>query len=138
MSKKNEYRCTRQALYQHDCIGRDNTRVRQGYYIEADDEADAIDEMVCLFPKECKVGFTVQRYSPDVGPLMIWTADEGLRVAGGDLKGHHLMHRIEITEAEREFLCDLLNDYQDRCWDVLDEDEELTLLLIGLQDKVSG
>jgi hypothetical protein len=30
-----EYRCTRNALYRHDCLGHDDLGARQGYYIQA-------------------------------------------------------------------------------------------------------
>jgi hypothetical protein len=30
-----EYRCTRNALYRHDCLGHDDLGARQGHYIQA-------------------------------------------------------------------------------------------------------
>lgn len=36
-----EYSRTRNALYQHDCAGRDDLRERQGHYIWARNEEEA-------------------------------------------------------------------------------------------------
>jgi len=48
----NEYRCTRNKLYSHNCIGRDNLSVRQGHYVTAQSEAEAHAEMCKRFPKD--------------------------------------------------------------------------------------
>lgn len=63
-SKKNmrEYRCTRNALYAHDCTGRDDIRERQGHYIWAINEEAAWQEMARRYPKETAAGFTVQEW----------------------------------------------------------------------------
>jgi hypothetical protein len=53
-----EYRCTRNSLYRHNCIGRDDIRARQGYYVEADNEDEARRIMAADFPKDTH-GFTV-------------------------------------------------------------------------------
>ncbi len=58
MSK--EYRCTRNALYSHDCLGHEDILARQGYYITADSQEEAWQKMACRFPEETLEGFTVQ------------------------------------------------------------------------------
>ena len=55
----NEYRCTRNQPYQHDCIGRDDIGARQGYYIEADSPEEALRIMATEHPHDT-AGFTVQ------------------------------------------------------------------------------
>ncbi len=55
-----EYRCTRNALYTHDCIGYDDITARQGYYIQASSAEEAWERMAIRFPEETSVGFTVQ------------------------------------------------------------------------------
>ncbi len=60
MSK--EYRCTRNALYSHDCLGYEDTSARQGYYITADSQEEAWQKMACRFPSETREGFTVQEW----------------------------------------------------------------------------
>jgi hypothetical protein len=57
-----EYRCTRNALYSHDCIGRDDLTARQGYYIHANSAEEAWEKMATRFPKETDAGFTVQEW----------------------------------------------------------------------------
>lgn len=57
-----EYRCTRNALYTHDCIGHDDTTPRQGHYIWAINEEAAWQEMARRYPKETEAGFTVQEW----------------------------------------------------------------------------
>jgi hypothetical protein len=59
---KKEYRCTRNALYLHDCTGRDDLRERQGHYIWATSEEDAWEEMARRYPQETLVGFTVHEW----------------------------------------------------------------------------
>jgi hypothetical protein len=55
-----EFRCTRNALY--DDGGQENAdlSVRQGHYIIAQNEEQALEEMRIRFPKEVEAGFTVQ------------------------------------------------------------------------------
>lgn len=48
----NEYRCTRNALYRHNCIGRDDRTVRQGHYIRAETKAQAHAQMCERFPND--------------------------------------------------------------------------------------
>ncbi len=55
-----EFRCTRNALYLHDCSGRDDIRERQGYYISAETEEEAWQEMARRYPDETTAGFTVK------------------------------------------------------------------------------
>ena len=57
-----EYRCTRNALYTHDCLGHDDIRARQGYYIKGDSEEEAWQRMATRFPEEVEAGFTVQEW----------------------------------------------------------------------------
>ncbi|MHC5854972.1 hypothetical protein [Nostoc sp.] len=56
-----EYRCTRNALYSHECIGNDIT-ARQGHYIWAINEEAAWQEMARRYPEETEAGFTVQKW----------------------------------------------------------------------------
>lgn len=60
MNETREYRCTRNEPYKHDCIGHDDIRERQGYYIQASSEEHAWEEMAKLFPEDTPYGFTVQ------------------------------------------------------------------------------
>lgn len=55
-----EFRCTRNALYDHDCLGHDDLTARQGHYITADNEEQAREQMGIRFPEEIEAGFTVQ------------------------------------------------------------------------------
>jgi len=57
-----EYRCTRNALYSHDCIGKYDLRERQGYYIWAINQEAAWQEMARRYPEETTAGFTVQEW----------------------------------------------------------------------------
>ena len=57
-----EYRCTRNALYSHQCIGRDDLTARQGHYIQANDPEEAWQKMAIRFPEEAEAGFTVQEW----------------------------------------------------------------------------
>jgi hypothetical protein len=54
-----EYRCTRNALYQHDCTGRHDLRERQGHYVHANSEEEAWQIMAGRYPQETTAGFTV-------------------------------------------------------------------------------
>ncbi|MDJ0718465.1 MAG: hypothetical protein QNJ54_30275 [Prochloraceae cyanobacterium] len=58
-----EYRCTRNALYQHECLGKDDLVARQGYYIHARSAEEAWQKMAIRYPEETKAGFTVQEWS---------------------------------------------------------------------------
>ncbi len=57
-----EYRCTRNAPYTHDCIGHDDITARQGYYIKANSAEEALEKMAARFPEEVNEGFTVQEW----------------------------------------------------------------------------
>lgn len=57
-----EYRCTCNAPYQHPCAGQLDIRERQGYYIWADCEEAAWEQMAQKFPDETKAGFTTQEW----------------------------------------------------------------------------
>lgn len=55
----NEYRCTRNQPYTHNCIGRDDIGARQGYYIEAQSADEALRIMADEWSNDT-AGFTVQ------------------------------------------------------------------------------
>lgn len=57
-----EYRCTRNALYSHNCIGHDDITARQGHYIKAQSKEEAWEKMAIRFPEEVAEGFTVQEW----------------------------------------------------------------------------
>ena len=57
-----EYRCTRNALYLHECIGHNDLTARQGYYINANKAEEAWEKMAARFPQETEAGFTVQEW----------------------------------------------------------------------------
>lgn len=54
-----EFRCTRNALYDDGGQEDADLSVRQGHYITADNEEQALEEMRIRFPKEVDAGFTV-------------------------------------------------------------------------------
>jgi hypothetical protein len=57
----NEYRCTRNYPYRHpDCFGHTNLSARQGYYLKAQSEPEAIAMMEREFPDELEWGFTAK------------------------------------------------------------------------------
>lgn len=58
-----EYRCTRNASYTCNCTGRDDITARQGYYIHAESEEEAWQQMAIRYPEEAAAGFTVQDWS---------------------------------------------------------------------------
>ena len=60
----NEYRCTRNQPYQHDCIGREDIGARQGYYIKAKNATDALLVMKREWPNDT-AGFTVELFNFD-------------------------------------------------------------------------
>ena len=50
---KNEYRCTRSNLYTDPrCLGLTNPSARQGHYIHADSEQEALAKMKSNYPHE--------------------------------------------------------------------------------------
>jgi hypothetical protein len=57
-----EYRCTRNALYQHNCAGQHDLTARQGHYLRANSKEEAWHEMAKRFPDETKAGFTVDEW----------------------------------------------------------------------------
>ncbi len=57
-----EYRCTRNALYCYECLGRDHLSARQGHYIMAANQEEAWEKMACRFPQETGEGFTVEEW----------------------------------------------------------------------------
>lgn len=57
-----DYRCTRNALYQHECLGQNDSSARQGYYIKANSIEEAWEKMAIRFPEETEAGFTVQEW----------------------------------------------------------------------------
>lgn len=54
----NEYRCTRNSPYMHECIGKRDLGARQGHYITATSETEAHLKMAEEFPSDSH-GFTV-------------------------------------------------------------------------------
>ncbi|MCT7986453.1 hypothetical protein NG796_24585 [Laspinema sp. A4] len=54
-----EFRCTRNALYDDGGQEDADLSVRQGHYIIAQNEEQALEEMRARFPKEVEAGFTV-------------------------------------------------------------------------------
>lgn len=84
-----EYRCTRNALYSHDCIGRDDLTARQGHYIHANSAEEAWEKMAIRFPKETEAGFTVEEWeSFNVKVVRVEPDEEG--------------NLIEVDEGENE------------------------------------
>jgi len=45
----------------HNCTGRDNLKARQGYYIRAANEVEAMEKMAEDFPDD-RHGFTADRF----------------------------------------------------------------------------
>jgi hypothetical protein len=73
-----EYRCTRNASYSHDCIGRNDLTARQGYYINAHSAEEAWEQMASRFPKETGAGFTVEEWEGfNVTVVQVERDDEG-------------------------------------------------------------
>ena len=66
-----EYRCTRNASYTCDCYGRDDITARQGYYIHAESEEEAWQQMAIRYPKETHAGFTIQDWSENSGRSVV-------------------------------------------------------------------
>ena len=62
MKERREYRCTRNALYKHDCTGHDDIHERQGHYVWAHSEEEAWEQMARRFPDETGDGFTIQEW----------------------------------------------------------------------------
>jgi hypothetical protein len=58
-----KYRCTRNADYDCDCYGGDDLTARQGYYIHAESEEEAWQQMAIRYPEETIAGFSVQDWS---------------------------------------------------------------------------
>ncbi|MBP0008073.1 hypothetical protein [Roseofilum sp. Belize Diploria] len=57
------YRCTRNAPYQWgNNPSRNNPKGRQGHYIQADFEQEALKLMAQRFPEETTQGFTVETW----------------------------------------------------------------------------
>ena len=66
-----EYRCTRNASYTGNCKGRDDITARQGYYIHAESEEEAWQQMAIRYPKETAAGFSVQDWSEGSGKSVV-------------------------------------------------------------------
>jgi hypothetical protein len=67
-----EYRCTRNQPYlDPKCFGFADMAARQGYYLKAESENEALAQMAQLFPNEVSVGFTAQEWKND------WTVCRG-------------------------------------------------------------
>lgn len=63
MPNLTEYRCTRNSLYQHYCIGRDDVGARQGHYVVACCRRCALEVMALDYPKD-RHGFTAEPSKP--------------------------------------------------------------------------
>ncbi len=61
---KKQFRCTRNTPYvsEDELLGKSDLSARQGYYVWADSEEDAIAQMSERFPSDNK-GFTVKVWS---------------------------------------------------------------------------
>lgn len=66
-----EYRCTRNASYSGNCVGRDDISARQGYYIHAHSEEEAWQLMASRYPNETRAGFSVQDWSDRSGKSVV-------------------------------------------------------------------
>ena len=79
-----EYRCTRNADYTGNCVGRDDISARQGYYIHAHSEEEAWQLMASRYPNETRAGFSVQDWSDRSGKsvvvLKVEHDDDGLEI----------------------------------------------------------
>ena len=51
----NQYRCTIPEYYEEGCPGHTNMSARQGHYITAETETEAISQMHLNFPKVSKI-----------------------------------------------------------------------------------
>jgi hypothetical protein len=61
----NEYRLTRNEPYLNPkCFGHTDLEARQGYYLKAETETNAIAQMSQMFPHDT-AGFTVELWKPD-------------------------------------------------------------------------
>ena len=61
----NTYYCTRNQPYQNPrCLGHNNSEARQGYYVDATSEQEAIALMQQEFPDDT-LGFTVKLWVDD-------------------------------------------------------------------------
>lgn len=101
-----EYRCTRNALYLHDCTGRDDLRERQGHYIHAESEEEAWQKMAIQYPKETGAGFTIQDWSDRSGKSVVV-----LRVER-DNKGNEILINQEGKKAITNDVGDVIG-YED-------------------------
>lgn len=62
LTMQKEYRCTRNALYTHECLGHNDITARQGHYVKANSAEEAWEKMAIRFPEEVNEGFTVQEW----------------------------------------------------------------------------
>ena len=61
----NEYRCTRNSPYMHECIGKDDLGARQGHYVQATSALEAMEIMAEDFPQD-KHGFTAELWQENI------------------------------------------------------------------------
>jgi hypothetical protein len=85
-----EYRCTRNASYSHQCIGKYDLSARQGYYIKANNTEEAWQKMAIRFPEEASVGFTVQEW-------------QGFDVRVVELKQDEFGNVVEVKQDEEDY-----------------------------------
>lgn len=57
-----EFRCTCNAQYSHNCLGRDDLTARQGHYIRAESAEEARQIMALRYPEDAEAGFTVEEF----------------------------------------------------------------------------
>ncbi len=90
-----EYRCTRNASYTCDCRGRDDITARQGYYIHAESEEEAMQIMANRYPDETEAGFTVQEWqSFNVTVVEVERDSNGNIIHSDRLFGESLAQRV--------------------------------------------
>lgn len=91
-----EFRCTRNKPFQNPkCFGHTDLEARQGYYLKAANEQDALAQMAILYPTD-DAGFTAQ----------LWKTDCPVCRGRGHQIPHSLMLDGSVTKGE-PVPCDL-------------------------------
>jgi hypothetical protein len=129
-----EFRCTRNALYSHDCTGRDDIRERQGHYIWAINEEAAWQEMARRYPEETTDGFTVEPWFGGGNTAVMEVCDGGTKRPAGliaALKEVQAMGKCNMLDANcviavlnnlgYKTVADWLGENLDRYIDIIDE-----------------
>lgn len=81
----NEYRCTRRKPYPKGTPGFDDASARQGYYIRATSEKQALYQMAEKFPGEAAIGFDVTLWCENVDRKPCRQAEDPPPEAEGDV-----------------------------------------------------